>query len=288
MGLARAAGQWVVAPPEPASADWPLPLGAQRGSVETMATPILLIHGHPFDHTLWDPQAQALRAAGYQVIAPDLRGYGAHPSPVGEITLLADFAEDLAGQLDRHGVTKAVVGGVSMGGQIAMEFFWRYPERVAGLVLSDTSPVADNDEGKAWRTAMADRLLAEGLAGYAAEVLDKMITPKHVAEMPEVADHVRRMMLVTSPRAAAAALRGRAERPDYRDTIAGVRVPTLIVVGAEDVFTPLADAEAIRRLIPGSELMIVDEAGHLPGLECPDVVNKALLGFLGSHFPIEA
>lgn len=103
-----------------------------------MPTPILLIHGHPFDHTLWDPQAGALRDAGYQVIAPDLRGYGVRPSPVGEITLLADFAEDLAGQLDRHGVTRAVVGGVSMGGQIAMEFFWRYPDRVAGLVLADT------------------------------------------------------------------------------------------------------------------------------------------------------
>jgi len=248
---------------------------------------ILLIHGHPFDHTLWDPQAVALREAGYDVIVPDLRGYGATPAMVTEITYLSDFADDLARELDRHGVRQAIIGGVSMGGQIAMEFYRRYPDRVAGLILSDTSPVGETEEGRRYRNDLADRLLAEGMTGYAAEVLDKMITPYHVKALPGVASHVRRMMLATSPAGAAAALRGRAERPDYQDTLETVRVPTLILVGTEDPYTPLADAELIRKLVPGSDLVVVDGAGHLPGLEKPEKVNAALLAFLNSHFPIE-
>ena len=282
MDLARAARQWVAAPPGPGSRDWPLLPARATGSVEGMK--ILLIHGHPFDHTLWDPQAAALRAAGYDVIAPDLRGYGASSRPIGDLTYLSDFARDLAGEFEGP----AIIGGVSMGGQIAMEFYRRYPERVAGLFLADTSPVGETPEGHRYRNDLADRLLAEGMAGYAAEVLDKMITPEHVTTQPEVAAHVRRMMLATDPRGAAAALRGRAERPDYQKTLADVRVPTLIVVGAQDAYTPLPDAELIHKLIPGSELVVVDDAGHLPGLESPVAVNAALLRFLSAHFPIEA
>jgi pimeloyl-ACP methyl ester carboxylesterase len=245
-----------------------------------MSDPVLLIHGHPFDHTLWDPQAGALRTAGHQVITPDLRGYGAGPPPAGDVTLLSDFAADLAETLDRHGAQRAVVGGVSMGGQIAMEFHARYPERVSALVLADTSPVADDEAGRNRRTTLADRLLVEGMAGYAAEVLDQMITPYHVVEQPAVAAHVRRMMLGTDPKGAAAALRGRAQRPDYQDSLSRVRVPALVLVGDEDAFTPLDQAELIRNLIPDSELVVIDRAGHLPGLEQPERFTTALLAFL--------
>jgi pimeloyl-ACP methyl ester carboxylesterase len=255
-----------------------LPPSGGNGTVDDM-TAILLVHGHPFDHTLWDPQAEALRAAGHQVIVPDLRGYGSSPA-TGDVTLLGDFAADLAARLDADGVTRAVVGGVSMGGQIAMEFYRRFPDRVAGLILVDTSPVPDDEAGRAWRYEMADRLLAEGMTVYADESLEKMITPYHVTEKPDVAAHVTRMMLATPPQGAAAALRGRAQRPDYRPVLAAVRVPTLIMVGAEDVFTPVADAELIHELIPGSELVVVDRAGHLPGLEQPGLVNEALVRFV--------
>src|SRR4051812_26061036 len=125
MNHTRAARQWVAAPRGPGSPDWPLLPDQATGSVEGMK--ILLIHGHPFDHTLWDPQATALRDAGYEVIAPDLRGYGRDPRPAGAITYLSDFAADLAGEFEGA----AIIGGVSMGGQIAMEFHRLYPDRVA-------------------------------------------------------------------------------------------------------------------------------------------------------------
>ncbi|MFD6418154.1 alpha/beta fold hydrolase [Streptomyces sp. NPDC060194] len=247
--------------------------GAADGAV------VVLVHGHPFDRTLWEPQAGALTGAGWRVVAPDLRGYGRSGVTPGRV-LLADFADDLAALLDHLGVERAVVGGVSMGGQIAMEFRGRHPRRVRGLVLSDTSARAESAEGKAFRNALADRLLAEGMDGYAGEVIDKMLAAYNVAAMPEVAEHVLGMMRATDPRGAAAALRGRAERPDYADTLRSVEEPVLVVVGADDVYTPVAEAEAIRGLVPHARLAVVEGAGHLPGAEQPARFNAVLLDFL--------
>ncbi|MEU7304328.1 alpha/beta fold hydrolase [Streptomyces sp. NPDC007189] len=244
--------------------------------------PVLLIHGHPFDRTLWAPQAAALAEAGYRAITPDLRGYGRSSVTPGKV-LLADFADDLAALLDHLGIERAVVGGVSMGGQITMEFQLRHPRRVRALVLSDTSAPAETDEGKEFRNRLADRLLAEGMDGYADEVIDKMLASYNVAAMPDVAARVLGMMRAADPRGAAAALRGRAERPDYQDTLAAVTAPVLIVVGADDVFTPVADAEAIHRLVPHATLTVVEKAGHLPGAEQPESFNTALLDFLAAQ-----
>lgn len=244
--------------------------------------PILLIHGHPFNRTLWAPQVTALTEAGYRVVTPDLRGYGRSSVSTGKV-LLADFADDLAELLDHLDIERAVVGGVSMGGQIAMELQLRHPGRVRALVLSDTSAPAETAEGRRFRNRLADRLLAEGMDGYAHEVIGKMLAAYNVTAMPDVAARVLEMMCATDPRGAAAALRGRAERPDYRDVLAAVEVPVLIVVGADDVYTPVAEAESIRRLVPYSTLAVIDKAGHLPGAEQPERFNAVLLEFLAAR-----
>ncbi|MEU3731423.1 alpha/beta fold hydrolase [Streptomyces sp. NPDC033538] len=244
--------------------------------------PVLLIHGHPFNRTLWAPQVAALVEAGHRVVTPDLRGYGRSGVTPGKV-LLADFADDLALLLDHLGIERAVVGGVSMGGQITMEFQLRHPERVRALVLSDTSAPAETQEGKEFRNRLADRLLAEGMDGYAHEVIDKMLAAYNVTAMPDVAARVLEMMCATDPRGAAAALRGRAERPDYREVLAAVRVPVLVVVGADDVYTPVAEAESLHRLVPHSTLAVVEKAGHLPGAEQPERFNAVLLEFLAQR-----
>ncbi|GHB58015.1 alpha/beta hydrolase [Streptomyces cirratus] len=265
-------------------------MNPQNGNAATMffddlgprgAEPVLLVHGHPFNRTMWAPQATALAAAGYRVITPDLRGYGENPARPG-VTPFAAFADDLVALLDHLDIEQAVVGGVSMGGQIAMELWLRHPGRVRGLVLSDTSPVPETQEGKAFRRSLADRLLAEGMKPYADEVIDKMLAPYNVTGMPGAAASVMAMMRATDPEGAAAALRGRAERPDYRPALARLpeSVPCLVLVGADDVYTPVADAEALHALIAHSRLAVIDRAGHLPGVERPDAFNRALLEFL--------
>ncbi|NUS14387.1 MAG: alpha/beta fold hydrolase [Streptomyces sp.] len=240
-------------------------------------TALLLIHGHPFDRSMWDPQQDA--APGHRIITPDLRGYGGSQVVPG-VTLLGDFARDLAALLDHLGVEAAVVCGLSMGGQIALEFHRLFPHRVAGLVLADTFAQGETEQGRRERYDRADRLVGEGMAGYAHEVLESMVRPATVAEQPDVAAHVLGMMLAAPPEGAAAALRGRAERPDYTATLPSIAVPALVVVGRDDVFTPVSDAEFMHRRIPGASLAVVEGAGHLPNLERPAAFNAALAGLL--------
>ncbi|MEU4733221.1 alpha/beta fold hydrolase [Streptomyces sp. NPDC023588] len=240
---------------------------------------VILIHGHPFNRTMWAPQTAALTAAGYRVITPDLRGYGESPVLPGK-ALLADLADDLAALLARLGIERAIVGGVSMGGQIAMEVRLRHPGLVRALVLSDTSPVPETEDGAKLRRETAERLIAEGMGPYADEVIDKMLAPYNVAAMPEAAARVSAMMRATDPQGAAAALRGRAERPDYRPVLAAATEPCLVLVGADDVYTPVAQAQALHALMPDSVLAVIEGAGHLPGVEQPEAFNRALLGFL--------
>ncbi|MEC3982070.1 alpha/beta fold hydrolase [Amycolatopsis sp. H20-H5] len=242
-------------------------------------TPLVLVHGHPFNRTMWRPQAERFSRDGWRVITPDLRGYGDSPVVPGK-TGLDTFAADLIRLADHLGLGRFVLGGLSMGGQIVMETHRRYPERLAGLLLADTSPQADTEEGKRVRNETADRLLAEGMPGYATEVLPKMVTPENIRTRPDVAKHVLDMMRASPPEGAAAALRGRAERPDYTASLATVGVPTLIVVGSEDEFTPVADARLMHRLVPGSVLAVIDGAGHMPNLEREAEFNDVFGPFL--------
>jgi 3-oxoadipate enol-lactonase len=246
--------------------------------------PLVLIHGHPFDRSMWTPQVEAFAALGWRVIVSDLRGYG-HSTVVPGTVTLTEFAEDIAALLDHLDVDSFVLGGLSMGGQIAMECYRLFGQRVRGLVLADTFAAAETDEGKAWRNALADRLLREGMDRYATEVLPKMMAPANVAALPAVAGHVLRMMRGAPAAGAAAALRGRAERPDYVPLLPRIAVPTLVVVGSDDEYTPVADAEVLREGIPDATLAVIEGAGHLPNLERPEEFNEALSRFL-THLPL--
>ncbi len=249
--------------------------------------PLVLVHGHPFDRSMWRPQAACFGAAGRRVITPDLRGYGASTVVPGR-TPLAAFAHDLAALLDSLGVQRCVLGGLSMGGQIVMEFHRLFPERVRALVLADTTAAAETEEGRAARNSMADRLLREGMGGYARDVLGMMMAPHNITALPHVVEHVLRMMRGTPPAGAAAALRGRADRPDYLGMLPHVAVPALVVVGSEDEFTPVADARAMHALIPGSTLAVIEGAGHLPNLERAKEFDTVLGDFLDALPPVPA
>lgn len=239
---------------------------------------LVLVHGHPFDRTMWAPQQRAF-AGRVRVIAPDLRGYG-RSGVVPGTTPLGVFAHDIAALLDRLAVPRATLCGLSMGGQSVLEFHRLFPERVAGLVLADTFAQGETPQGRAERNARADALLRDGMAPYAHSVLDSMLTPANVAALPDVAAHVLRMMLGTPPEGAAAALRGRAERPDYTAMLAHIAVPALVVVGSDDVFTPVEDARFMHERIPGARLAVIDGAGHMPNLERPADFDRALAGLL--------
>jgi 3-oxoadipate enol-lactonase len=238
--------------------------------------PVVLVHGHPFDRSMWRPQAEHFSST-YRVITPDLRGYGESTVVPGKTTLDV-FAQDIASLLDRLEVGQIVLGGLSMGGQIVMEFARLFQDRLLGLLLADTFPGAETPAGRVARTEMADRLLREGMGPYAEEVLWKMVAPGN----DEAAEHVLRMMKGAPPEGAAAALRGRAERPDYTELLRAISVPTLIAVGRNDEYTPVNEAEQMHALIPGSMLAVIEGAAHMPNLERPAEFNEAFQRLLNT------
>ena len=236
---------------------------------------------------MWSPQTEYLRFRGWRAIVPELRGYGASRVWAGKTTLDA-FADDIAQLLDQLGISRVVVGGLSMGGQIAMEFCRTRPERVRGLILAATFPEKETPEGKRARQRMAGRLLREGMGRYAVEALPKMLSASSIERSPRLAQHVEAMMRNTDPVGAAAALRGRAERPSYEATLESLNVPSLIVAGDADRFTSRADAEQMSALLSGSELLWLAGVGHMPNLEAPDEFNAAMSRLLEAVEAVEA
>jgi 3-oxoadipate enol-lactonase len=231
---------------------------------------LLFVHGHPFDRSMW--RGQLARFTSRRVVAPDLRGYGAS---TGTVTTWADLADDLVDLMDALRVPRAVVVGLSMGGQIALDLVGRRPDRVAGLLLADTSAAAEPD--RPGRLAAADRLEREGMDPYAVENLYLMVRP---GAAQRVAARVLDMMRTAGATGAAAAQRARADRPDQLAALARIAVPTTVVVGADDRFTPVPDARAIAAGIPGAELVVIDGAAHLPNLEQPAAFDAALAALL--------
>jgi pimeloyl-ACP methyl ester carboxylesterase len=216
------------------------------------------------------------------VIVPDLRGYGETTVVPGKTTLDV-FARDIIGLLDRLGVERYHLGGLSKGGQLVMELYRQAPQRIRSLVLADTTAEADTPEGRDARYAMAERLTTEGLAPYADEVLPMMVAPSNITALPEVAEHVLTMMRGAPAEGAAAALRGRAERPDYVETLDRVTVPALVVVGSEDEFTTVAQAQLMADHIADARLVVIDGAAHLPNLERTAEFDAVLLRFLAER-----
>ena len=243
-------------------------------------TPLVLIHGHPFDHTMWVPQIEAF-SKHYRVITPELRGYGASSLPKSGATRFEDYGTDVFALLNHLGVDSFHLGGLSMGGQVIMEIFRQSPGRVKTLIFADTFAGLDTPEVKQSRYDAADRLEKEGMDAYATEVIYKMITPEHVNSQPEVAAHIIKMIKATSPTGAATALRARSERIDYlTEVLPEIDIPTLVIVGSEDEFTPVAKAEELKANLKNCKLVVIDNAGHMPNLEDPEAFNKAVLEFL--------
>lgn len=242
--------------------------------------PVVLLHGFPFNRSMWREQTDSLSNA-WRVIAPDLRGHG-ETSVAGEVATMEEMAEDVAGLLDELNISRAVVVGLSMGGYVALAFFRKFRERVRALILADTRPQADTDDGRRAREETARRALAEGMGMVADSMLPKLLAPLTREHKAEVFARVREMIVGTDPRGAAAALRGMAARRDQTDLLPEINVPTLIVVGTEDVLTPPSDAETMHAKIEGSRLVKIEGAGHVSNVERPEDFNRALGEFLAS------
>lgn len=245
--------------------------------------PVLFLHAFPLNGRMWDDQkAFLVEHLGWPpnlVLAPHHPGFGDAPGVEGGLDA---FAAKALETLDRAGVDRAVVVGLSMGGYVAFRLYARWPQRVAAMVLADTRPGPDDEVGRARRTEQAARVRREGVGWLPDALLPALLGETTRRDRPEVVERVRRMMLEASPEGVAAALEAMRERPDSTPLLASVSVPVLAVVGEEDTLTPLEEARKIAEGVPVGRLAVLPGAGHLSNLENPHAFGRALAEFLKS------
>jgi pimeloyl-ACP methyl ester carboxylesterase len=246
--------------------------------------PVVLLHGYPFNRSMWREQSERL-AGAQRVLTPDLRGMGESggAGEGGAAATMEEMAEDLAALLEELGVAERVVlGGLSMGGYVALAFYRLYPQRVRALVLADTRATPDTPEARRGREESARKALTEGMRPIADAMLPKLLAPATLEREPEIAARVREMILETRPEGAASALRGMAVRRDQTDLLPRIGVPTLLLFGTLDALTPPAEAEALHGAIRGSRLVFIEGAGHVSNMERSREFTRALEEFLAT------
>ncbi len=241
--------------------------------------PLVLVHGFPMDHTLWNEQAAAL-GKHYRVIRPDLRGFGRSSTTPNKVTVNR-WADDLAAMLDALAINVPIVlAGLSMGGYVAFQFFQTHRARLAGLILCDTKAEADTPSAAAARLETAERVQREGSQVLVETMLPRLLAPHTRQHRPDVVERLRQMILSGDPNGQAATLRGLAERPNFTPLLAKIDCPTLFIVGRQDIISPPDEMRAMSREIPGSKLVEIENAGHVSPLEAPQEVTAAMENFL--------
>ena len=234
-------------------------------SVSEAPRRVLLLHAYPFSAAQWNEQRRALEDAGFAVLAPNLPGFG---GTLGHMASLGDTARDLLGTLLPE---PAALVGLSMGGYLAQELLTQAPERFTRVVLADTTARADPPEKAQDRREQADRVLREG-AGF-------LVDAAREEHPPLTFERIRPMMEAASREGIAGALRAMAARRDHRETLQGLNVPLLALVGENDTITSPERVREIAELGRG-EWRVLPGAGHLSNLDAPGAFNAALLDFL--------
>ncbi|MEK7709386.1 MAG: alpha/beta fold hydrolase [candidate division NC10 bacterium] len=242
--------------------------------VHGRGTPLVLMHGFAGTAESWKLQIPDL-SARYRLILYDARGHWRSESPPSADRYSHEiFADDLRALLDHLDAESAVVGGLSMGGVIALTFYFKYPARVRALILADTGPGFRNPERRAeWtrsRETVARLLETGGMPAFARSkhaLLDYYTAPEIMLRHDSIGlAHVNRKVLVI---------------PDSRliDRLPEVGVPTLVIVGADDTDF-LAASEVMARKIPGAAHVVIPKAGHGANVDQPEAFNRAILDFL--------
>lgn len=236
---------------------------------------IVFIHAFPLDGRMWEPQVRAARSLGWTPLAPDLPGFGGNPPADSD---LGAWARTILAECDNQGIGRAVLAGLSMGGYVVFRVAAMAPQRVRGLVLADTRAAADTPAARERRTLLASRVRAEGVAFLADEILPSLLGETSRRERPALVEDIRRRILAADPEGVARALLAMRDRPD--STLSDLRVPALVLAGAEDTLTPPDEARKMASSLPNARFHVIPGAGHLSCLENPTDFNTVLVDFL--------
>ena len=242
-------------------------------------TPVVFLHAFPLNRTMWEPQTSAL-AADWRCIAMDFRGFG--ESAPAEPFTIDRYADDVAALLDEIGVRRAIVVGLSMGGYVAFSLWRRHAPRLRGLVLADTRAAADSPDTRQRRHELMTLARRAGAGAVADRQIFGLLGKSTLELRPEIERAVHAIAASASVDGIVGGLEAMLGRPDSTSTLATLTIPTLIVVGDEDVVTPAKEARAMHAAIRGSRFELLANAGHLSSVERPAAFNAVLTGFLNS------
>jgi len=253
---------------------------SDEGPVE--APVVIFIHGFPLNKSMWDIQLEALKDE-YRVIAYDIRGHG--DSDTGNEDFSIDlFANDLISFMDSLKIRKAAVCGLSMGGYIAINAIGNYPERFEALILCDTQCDADTPEVRENRLVAIEKIRNNGLEDYAHESIKNLFAPVSLISKDTEIALVREMIVNTSKQSIYNSLQALAIRKATSGILPDIKIPVLILVGKEDKITPPEMAEFMHKKINGSQMNIIEHAGHLSNLENPFEFNYQIRKFISSVY----
>lgn len=240
---------------------------ARRGA----GAPLLLIHGYPLDHSIWDELAPLLEHE-FDLIIPDLRGFGQSDVMEADDSII-DYASDLAGLLSHLKIKKAYVAGHSMGGYVALAFAREYEERVAGLAMVASQMAGDAPDRKEARYTSARQVLEQGVAPVAESMAPKL------SANPEIQDFARTLIAKQSPLGLFSALYAMADRPDSSDIFAAFPFPVVIVHGDSDALIPVERGREMKAALASAHYVELPGVGHLLMMENPLGVAQAVRFF---------
>ncbi len=242
---------------------------------------VLFLHGIGGNSLNWDAQLRAL-GTQYHAAAWDMRGYAASDDYEGAASFDA-FAADVIAILDHFGVAKAHLCGLSIGGRVAQRVHALYPDRLASLILADTRSDAGETRTQEERDAFYNlraKPILEGRTPFdiAEDIVSKITGPATPLDLKR---QLMESMALVRGQSYLKAIRANLD-DFYNGPAARYAIPVLVIVGADDKVTPLQLSKDLVADIPGSELVILPDAGHLSNMEQPAAFNEALLRFLTS------
>jgi 3-oxoadipate enol-lactonase len=242
------------------------------------AIPLIFIHGFPLNKSSWAPQMEYFKATN-RVIAYDIRGFGGSVGNSDPVSM-SIFADDLIKFMDALSIKQAIVVGLSMGGYILLNAAYSYPERFKAIILCDTQCIADTLLIKEKRNKAISQIIEGKINEYAETSLKTLLSQRVHESDKRLIETVRSMIISTNTFAMTSTLMALAQRIGMCLSLSNIKVPTLVICGAEDVITPVIQSEFLANHIVGSKIKIIEKAGHLSNLEQPQLFNEAVEQFI--------
>ena len=243
---------------------------------------VVLLHAFPFDARLWAPQAEVLAAAGSQVHAPNLPGFGCTELLPGAPSI-DSVADAILADLEHRGIDRAVLGGISLGGYVAMAMLRKRPEMFTAAICCDTKASADTELARENRFRMAKAVTDN--PQECGRILQQSMLTGLLGQVtrdtrPELVEQVAGWLTDADPRTVAWYQQAMADRAGSLEVLGELDIPVLVMWGAEDTMSPAADQMAMLQVLRSGQEVKISGAGHLSIVEQPAATARAIAKFI--------